>query len=123
VEQHESACGDCKARIEHKRSVSAGITQAINVLAKEVPHVPDLNVPEVQKNRSIALLRRALIPVAAACLVLLLFLFTIDRNGQPEVEKAPLKNWEYNANMPISNQDLIIQITDAEGKVLEISIE
>jgi predicted anti-sigma-YlaC factor YlaD len=124
VERHRARCLQCDARIEHQKKVAHSIKNAINLIGKENADIPELKIPEVHAIKPhYSLKRKILASVAAACLILMVFIFSIDRGNDNEQQEISVSDWEYNANMPVSQQDLIITVTDTDGSVVEFILD
>jgi len=125
IEKHLSGCTGCARRVEHRRKFSTGIKNALGHLLNEETEIPVWKETFTTRERKMLPQRRWIYATvaAAAALVLLLIVFTHDRQGEDVYNPMHEMEWEYNANQPISQQDMIIWKVDPQGAVVEYVIE
>lgn len=122
IDEHISACEKCVEKLEHKQGLSIKMKAAINLLSNNQTDIPEFiqSIP-LKKGKSIKL-KRYIYSLSAACILILFFLFLY--HGQDRVQTESLQvniiydlESEYDANLPPSEQEMVIQILDPDGKL------
>lgn len=125
INQHISECRVCTEKIDKQKKLAIRIKEAIDMLVVDEVELPKFNYP-AQNNRSVnTIIRRFLYVLSAAC-VLFFAIWVSDNGQQVEMEEVVLYNnvdWEYDANKPITDQQMIIKVIDADGNVSEYPFE
>ncbi len=119
VESHLSACRKCAKKIEEKREVLSYITGLLNSLNNSEIQVPIFKKPEHHKKRLRIQLKKFAYVASAACLLILFFVFY--EKPKDNIKFVYLYNVEseYNANLPLSEQEMVIEIIDSKGKLIK----
>jgi hypothetical protein len=122
INKHIAGCENCAASIDHQRDLATRFKKAINLLAEETLEIPGIAVPPAQIKKHFFRAKRLIYVVAAACV--LLFILVIRHRKEPEIrdEIITLESGfasGFDANRTVSQQPLIITITDSKGNVSE----
>ncbi len=119
VESHLSTCSKCSQKVEEKRCAAMRIKGLISSLNKNEIQVPIFKEPVNQKKTLHIQLRKFAYVASAACLLTLFLVFY----QKPKEEIQFLYSYdiesEYNANLPLSEQEMVIEIIDSEGKLIK----
>ncbi len=125
INQHISACRVCAEKIDQQKKLAVRIRKTIDLLVEDEIELPKFNYP-AQNNRPVnTIVRRFLYVLSAAC-VLFFAIWVSDNGQQKEKEEVVFYynvDWEFDANKPVSDQQMIINVIDADGNVLEYPIE
>lgn len=125
IKQHISECRVCTEKIDQQKKLAIRIKEAIDVLVTDEIKLPEFNYPK-QNNRLINTnIRRFLYALSAAC-VLFFAIWVSDNGQQVEMEEVVFYNnvdWEYDANKPITDQQMTFKVIDADGNVSEYPFE
>jgi CHASE3 domain sensor protein len=123
IEKHISSCKSCSSKIKQQRKLSYAIRKMINTRAeeynKEIPLFRDKNNEVAKKFITI---NRFIMIMAAASILLFIIVFSHKMQKQQdeviflEIGFAS----DYDANRTISQQELIFNIIDEEGKIQEL---
>lgn len=123
IEAHLHTCDKCAKKAEEIAKRSYALKNALNLSAGEIK-AQQFNQPKselrVSKNISIKKLIYASVSIAASLLIILLF---TNRKAEPEISDISFIVYDlesdYNANLPISEQNLVIHVMDCEGNRIE----
>jgi hypothetical protein len=123
IKAHLEDCPSCRQEVEYQRKVSEGVRSALKKLEGEYIAEPEQYDNHVGRGRRISMRRKVVFGFIAACASILVLILTIDREPEEEFLPVQYMEWDYNANQPISNQDLVIQVLDSRGSLTEYIIE
>lgn len=119
IKNHFEDCGKCAEKAENMRQIAGYIKQLIRSLNEREAEIPKFN-KTVQKPKVIKLsYKRIIYAVSAACLLIVFLLLYQKPNDEIEIEYLYDLESEYNANLPVSEQEMGIQIIDSEGKLIK----
>ena len=125
ISKHISSCQLCAAKIDNQRDMANRIRTAINLLAEDVIEIPKFIPPNQRKKINDIKLKRLIYILTAACI--LFFVLFITQNEQREAEEEIIIfnnfEWDYDANRTISQQNMTINVIDADGKISEYQFE
>jgi hypothetical protein len=118
IEKHIAACEKCAAMVDHQRKLASVIKKAVNLLSEETMEIPKILLPSEPAKRHFITVRRIIYMAAAACI--LLFILILRHKKEPERQAEiillePGFSPEFDANRPVSQQQIVITIIDAEG--------
>ena len=125
VNEHAKACEQCTWQINHQRKLATEIKRAVNLLAEEPMAIPMLRKTDATAVNTQFLTRRRIIySISAACI--LVFCIVICRKENESVTRNQVTvvhclSSEIDANRPITEQPIVINVIDASGKVTEYS--
>ncbi len=117
VESHLSTCIKCAKKVEERRYAANRIKVLISSLNKHEIEVPVFQEPANQKKTLHIQLKKFVYVASAACLLVLFFIFHQKPKGEIEFMYTYDIENEYNANLPLSEQEMVIEIIDSEGKL------
>lgn len=124
VKKHLLSCEKCAEKIILQQSLSAGVKKAIHLLTEDTVLIPLMAKPSRPIKRKYATSRRLIYIFSAACLLFLVYL-NIHKPVSESQNKTIIVSgteWEVDANRPLSQQELILNVVDAEGNVTEYLI-
>jgi len=125
IEDHVKHCKACTAKISNQLKLATRMKDTINLLTEETVDIPEFEIPQSRKKMHAITSRRLIYILAAACITILLLI--IFQNKETVVENneyfMQLVEHEYDANRPVSEQKLIIEIIDPEGNLSEYYLE
>lgn len=125
VEEHISNCATCSIKIEAREKLVNNIKSTIHLLDEADVEIPAFIVPEYHKPKKRSIFNKYFLLVSAAS-ILILVLFILKNNDQHLDSDLIFVNSfesEFDANRTISQQEMVINIIDANGKVSEFHIE
>lgn len=123
IRAHISECRKCTERIEFMRQSADRLKELIRLSDEENIEIPGFHKPVQQKINSNRKYKKIIYVASAAC-ILFLFLFIFQRqNDDIEYIYSYDLECEFNANLPASEQEMVIQIIDSEGKLINHHIE
>jgi hypothetical protein len=119
VQNHLATCSKCAKKVEDSRNSANRIKELIGSLNKDEIQVPVFKEPENHKKTFSIHYKKVFYVAAVACLVIIFFL--IQQKPKDEIEcvySYDLES-EYNANLPVSEQEMVIEIIDSEGNLIK----
>lgn len=125
IQEHLLGCEACANKLEAQRTLASGVRKALHLLGNTEVEIPEFKWPSQQKRIINHKFKRVIYSVSAACILVLVF-FVFQTHKQSTETKAFFQynfESEYDANRTISQQELIINVIDAEGKVTEFQLE
>ena len=117
IKDHLSECKGCREKVSQKRNLSLYLKKAINLLNENEVSPPELLQLTKDKKRNPGL-KRLIYSVSAACLLVLIFFIYQSQKPTEDVPISTSYNLEseFDANSPITEQDMVIEIIDSKGK-------
>jgi len=123
IEAHLHTCDKCVKRVEEVAKRSHKLKEALYLSANQIK-VKDFNKPKsefrVRKNRSFKRLIYTGVSVAATFLIIILL---TNRKTKPTISDVSFLVYDleldFNANLPVSEQNLVIHIMDSDGNLIE----
>lgn len=125
IKEHLSGCSACALQIEARERLAKNIKSTIHLLDEAEVNIPAFIVPEHNKPKKRTIINKYFLAVSAAS-ILILVLFLLNKDGQHADSDLIFVNSfesEFDANRTISQQEMVINIIDANGKVSEFHIE
>ena len=119
-ELHVAKCSKCLAQYKLQQNRSVKIKNEINSLIESDIDVPEFKMNGVSTKESIPF-KRKLIYVFAAASVLLFVLMLGKYNVKTCEDEMVYYNleFEFDANKPLSDQDMVMYFTDEKGNTYE----
>ncbi len=119
INEHISCCEKCREKVDCKREQAKIIKKAISLIGENAVESPEFLKPGPQKKMINTKLKRYIYPASAACILILIFFFYQNQKRPKNKEINILYNLEseYDANLPLSEQEMVIQIIDSKGKL------
>jgi len=119
INSHLTVCAKCAEKIENMRQTAGHIKQLIGLIDEKDIEIPRFNMPVHQKKILYNNFKKIIYAASAACLLFLfLFIFQKQKDEVELVFSYDLES-EFNANLPVSEQEMVIQIIDSEGKLIK----
>lgn len=119
VENHLSTCNKCSKKIDEKRNAVNRIKELISSVNKNEIHVPIFQMPENHKKTIHIKLKKYAYVASAACLLILFLLFNQKPKDKIEFVYSYDIEGEFDANLPLSEQEMVIEIIDSKGKLIK----
>jgi len=124
VESHLLTCEQCACKMEIQKEKVRTIKHALNSLTKdniEIPPMPILS----QKNRRRPILRMSWVyTLAAASVLIFVLIFSTGEDiNSYELSELNALEGEFDANLPVSEQQMIINVVDPSGKITEFYVD
>jgi len=122
VQSHLSACSKCAEKVDERQYNANRIKNLIGSLNKSEIQVPIFKKPENQRKTLYIHLKKIIYVASAACLLILFLIFhrkPNDNNDKIEFVYSYDIESEYNANLPLSEQEMVINIIDSNGKLIK----
>jgi len=117
IQSHVATCSECAKKIEERRKTTNHIKKLLGSLYKEEVQVPNYHEPEHQKKTLSIHLKKVVLVALAACLLILFLIFYQKPKDKIEAVYSFDVESEYNANLPLSEQEMVIEIIDSKGKL------
>ena len=125
VKNHLTSCESCESKLIAQRKRVIDIKNTLNLLTENTIEIPPMILPLQVNKRRLVLKRRLIYALSAAC-VLLFFVMIFPTNRdlkQNGISMLQSFDEDYDANLPISQQKMIINVVDPTGKVTEFYVE
>jgi hypothetical protein len=119
VQNHLPTCSKCAKKVEESRYSTNHIKKLIGSLNKNEIQVPLFKEPEKQKRTLSIRFNKVFYAASAACLVIFFLVFQQKPKDEIEFVYSYDVDSEYNANLPLSEQEMVIEIIDSEGNLLK----
>ncbi|MCJ7447766.1 MAG: zf-HC2 domain-containing protein [Bacteroidales bacterium] len=125
VENHIATCKKCRLKIENQRRLAISVKKTINLLAIDPNEIPKFAIPSRHIKKASLTTKRISYIIAAACI--LLFVIIISQKMKiKKQDEILIENgfaMEVNANLPVSQFPLVINIIDPNGNISEYFIK
>lgn len=121
IEKHLEVCGQCASNIAHQRRLAAAVKNAVHLLNVDAVQIP-LMIKKTHKGvKRHTAVKYFIYSVSAACI---LFIAMICNSGKETLNQNKMliisdSEWEMDANRPLTQQQLILNVIDKEGNVTE----
>lgn len=125
VRAHVASCEFCRNKLQTQKSLSIDLKNALNLLTKNTIEIPPMPMP-VQVNRRRSVLRMRLAYALAAACVLICFVMIFPKHekiNQDEIRMLQAIDEEFDANLPVSEQKMVINVVDPTGKITEFYLD
>lgn len=119
VQSHLATCSTCAKRVEERRHTINRIKELMGSHNKNEIEIPVFQVPENQKKTVYTHFKKIAYIASAACLLILFLIFNQKSKDEIDFIYSYEVECEYNANLPLSEQEMVIEITDSDGKRLK----
>ncbi|MCX6333163.1 MAG: zf-HC2 domain-containing protein [Bacteroidia bacterium] len=125
IENHIATCKKCGLKIENQRRVAASVKKAINLLAKDSLEIPEFAIPSRPVKKPSLTIKRFSYIITAACILLFVIVITNKKEMKSQVEITRDTDFamDIDANRPVSQFPLVINIVDADGNIYEYFIK
>lgn len=122
IEKHIAVCENCAAKVDHQRKLVSGVKKTMNLLSDETVSIPTFVMPIESAEKSFFTVKRLVYLLASACI--LLFIVFIGQKKELENQAEiimiePAFAPEFDANLPVSQQQIVITIIDSKGNRTE----
>jgi len=125
VKDHLTNCEVCEKKLTVQQNRAIDIKKALNLLTENNIEIPPMILP-LQVNRRRLVLKRKLIYALSAASVLLFFVMIFPTNRdlkQNEITMLQVFDEDYDANLPATQQKMIINVVDPSGRVNEFYVD
>jgi hypothetical protein len=124
IEKHIAKCDKCRSKIDYKKRLSTRIKRTLNLISSNTIDIPEFKVPQI-KTRKFTLATRISYVTAAASLLLFVFVIAKKKENKNQDELATESGFAIyiDANRPVSELPLIINVNDGKGNNTEYFIE
>ncbi|MGA3013736.1 MAG: hypothetical protein ABSD71_06845 [Bacteroidales bacterium] len=123
VETHLTVCPKCTSRLAEMQHRSYRIKEAMNLLVSDDIAVPGFIKPrKTLRIREETQRKKLIFSLSAACVlicIVMVILFQSKTPPQQEIVVIHSCDQEINANKPVTQQQMVIQIIDNGGKITE----
>ncbi|MGZ2371224.1 zf-HC2 domain-containing protein [Ancylomarina sp. YFZ004] len=125
VKHHLANCEFCESKLIAQQNLAIDIKSTLNLLTENTINIPPMILPLQVNKRRLVLKRRLIYAMSAACILLFfVMIFPINRDlKQNEISMLQSSDEDYDANLPFSQQKMIINVVDPTGKVTEFHVE
>ena len=116
---HLADCSKCAEMVASMKQSANRIKQIIGSMDESDIEIPVFKKPTARLHILQLNFKKVIYAVSAACIIIfLLFIFQKEDMKVELVYSFDVES-EFNANLPISEQDMLIQIIDSEGNIIE----
>jgi hypothetical protein len=124
IENHLISCSKCTSHVEYRRKLSVNIKSVLFQNAELIKDIPEFIPPKIENKRHIITWERILFDLSAACIAILIFYLINNNNpeGQPQVMIINRIGANVDANLPVTQQEMIFQVVDPQGNISEMDI-
>lgn len=119
IQSHLTTCNKCAEKVEERQFTANRIKDLLGSLNKNEIQVPVFQEPEYQRKALYIHLKKIVYVASAACLIILFFIFHQKPKDEIEFVYSYDIESEYNANLPLSEQEMVIEIVDSKGKLIK----
>jgi anti-sigma factor RsiW len=127
VEKHLAVCPECTARLTRMQRHSGQVKKALDLLVNEDVSVPGFIAPvQRTKIREVSQRKILIFSLSAACALICIVtvaLFSLKIRTPQQIVVVPSVDREINANLTVTQQQMVINVIDANGKVTEFPIK
>jgi hypothetical protein len=116
---HLADCSKCAKNVESTRQSANRIKQIIGSIDENDIETPSFKKPVARVHILHNNIKKIIFAVSAACIIIFFFFIFQKEEEKTELVFSFDVKSEFNANLPISEQDLVIQIFDSEGNIIE----
>lgn len=119
IQSHLTICSKCAKKVEERRYSVSRIKELIGSLNKNEIQVPVFQKPENPRKTIYTHLNKIVYLASAACLLILFFVSHQKPTDEIDIIYSYNVENEYNANLPLSEQEMVIEIIDSKGKLIK----
>lgn len=128
IERHLAVCPTCAGLVDKQMQLALSLKNTMNELTADPFAVPPFVVPAKKKPTFRSRQRKLIFALSAACLVaFIILLWNHNQNGRltidDEITILGQTDWPVDANQPIGQQGLKINLIDPEGNVTEYVLQ
>ncbi len=128
IERHLAVCHTCAGLVYEQKRLALSMKNALNELAAEPVVVPPFVVPTKKKTAFRSSQRKLIFGLAAACLVAFFVLvWNHNQNEKLSLDDEIIilgqTDWPMDANQPIGQQGMKINLIDPEGNITEYVLQ
>jgi len=125
IENHIATCKNCGLKIENQRKLAASVKKAINLLAKDAVEIPEFTISSKHIKTPSLTIKRFSYIIGAASILLFVIVITNKREMKSQVEITLETGFamDIDANRPVSQFPLVMNIIDADGNIYEYFIK
>lgn len=122
IEKHVAHCSSCADRIEEQRKMADHLKESIRQMEVEVNFIPPIRVPDGKRQKHrMSFYKRYVYSLSAACILALVFIVPYYCNRSTGDETILVSGFgnNFDSNLPISDNELIIEVIDPDGNITE----
>jgi len=122
IEKHLADCSPCARNVAEQRVFADGIKRTIGQWSAQPVIIPEFVAPVARKRRLNVKIRHYVYAVSAACAALLFVFLLPERKSDlhnAEIHLIYGFHGDFDANRPISQQEMTIMMVDANGRIVE----
>lgn len=128
IEHHLAVCPTCAGLVDRQKQLAGSMKSAIGELVKEPVIVPPFVVPTKKKPAFRSSQRKLILALSAACLVAFVVLVWNHNQHEKlsmddEITILGKTDWPVDANQPIGQQGLKVNLIDPEGNITEYVLQ
>lgn len=120
LQNHVGSCTVCKEKLNRQVKIVAGIKEVIGNFVDENIEIPEFKIiPEREPKRSIV--RKLFYDLSAAAVILIFVGIQMFQGKNVQCERMIFYQFEseYDANLPITEQEMNFEFFDENGKIIE----
>lgn len=121
IEAHLLECNSCTQNLRLQDEQSSSIKKALAQLNASNLSIPEFRKPVKTKFQKIE--HYIIYSLSAACLLLFVLIFVDKVNPKKQNQLALMPTWEIDSNRPITEQAIMVSVTDPNGNSTEFFIE
>jgi len=119
IEKHVASCPQCARKIEEARAFSDGIKRKIGHWGRQPVVIPEFVMPVTGKRKLNVKIKHYIYAVSAACAIFLIVSLFPGQKSEKEIRLMYNFDGDFDANRPVSEQEMSIIMIDADGRIVE----
>ncbi len=119
IKRHLAECQECRGKIEDYRKSVDAIKKAIRLIDEKEIEVPGFEKPLLPTKNIYPIFKAIIYPAAAACILIFILVFFQKEKNEVEMIYSYDLESEFNSNLPVTDQEMVIQIIDSEGNIIK----
>ncbi|MCX6320817.1 MAG: zf-HC2 domain-containing protein [Bacteroidia bacterium] len=125
IEKHVATCNKCAVKIENQKRLATSVKKAINLLTKDTLEIPKFAIPPRLIKKHNLTTKRISYIIAAASILLFVIVITQKKEmkKQNEIILEIGSAMDVDANRPVTQLPLVINLIDAKGNISEYFIK
>jgi len=119
IEKHLTDCSQCAKKIEEQKAFADRIKRDIKNLDSQPIVIPGFVTPAIRKRKLNPKIKHYFYAVSAACVIFLIVMLFPKQREEREVRLIYGFDGDFDSNRPVSQQEMVIMMIDANGKFVE----
>ena len=118
IRNHISGCAQCAETMKCHSALAIQLKQFVGLANEQEGEIPVFKKPASLNKIRPSRFKKIIYSAAAACILMLSLIPLLKEKNNVELLYTYDLEYEFDANLPISEQEMEIQIMDMEGKLI-----